>query len=221
MTPVLEPVFSTLERVGIVPVVVVDDPAISADLSDALVEGGLPVAEITFRTPGAAAALRQFAGRGDVVVGAGTVLTAKQVDIAADAGAQFIVSPGFSLEVVRRARELDLPVLPGVSSASDLHIAVAEDIDHVKLFPANHLGGPGLIASLAEPFTGMRFLPSGGVGPSNAAEYLDLECVFALGGSWMVRRDAIVAGDLELVSRLSAEAVDMVSRLRKSTVVRS
>jgi 2-dehydro-3-deoxyphosphogluconate aldolase/(4S)-4-hydroxy-2-oxoglutarate aldolase len=221
MIPVLEPVFTTLERVGIVPVVVIDDPTISADLSDALVEGGLPVAEITFRTPGAAAALRQFAERGDVVVGAGTVLTAKQVDIAADAGARFIVSPGFSLEVVRRARELDLPVLPGVSSASDLHIAVAEGIDHVKLFPANHLGGPGVIASLSEPFTGMKFLPSGGVGPSNAAEYLDLDCVFALGGSWMVRRDAIVAGNLKQIARLSAQAVDLVSRLRQSAVVGS
>ncbi|MET1033679.1 MAG: bifunctional 4-hydroxy-2-oxoglutarate aldolase/2-dehydro-3-deoxy-phosphogluconate aldolase [Arthrobacter sp.] len=214
MIPAHEAAFATLSRVGIVPVVVVDDPARSSDLADALVAGGLPIAEITFRTPGAEAALRTFADRPDMLAGAGTVLTADQVDLAAEAGARFIVSPGFSTAVVRRAQELGLPVLPGVASASDLQAAVAEGIERVKLFPANRLGGPDMIASLSEPFPGMGFLPSGGVGPGNAAAYLAQPSVFALGGSWMVRRDLVAAGDLAAVARLSAEAVALVASLR-------
>lgn len=209
-----EAVFSTLERIGIVPVVVVDDPASSADLADALVAGGLPIAEITFRTPGAEAALRTFAGRSDMLAGAGTVLTAEQVDVAADAGAQFIVSPGFSVAVVQRAAELGIPVLPGVSSATDVQAAVALGVERVKLFPANRLGGPDIISSLSEPFPDVRFLPSGGVGPANAADYLALPAVFALGGSWMVRREMIAGGQLAEISRLSAESVEMVASLR-------
>lgn len=203
-----------LAAVGIVPVVVVDDPQHSDALADALVRGGLPVAEITLRTSGAEAALRTFAARPDILAGAGTVLTAEQVDLAVDAGAKFIVSPGFSPSVVHRAQELGVPVLPGVATATDLQAATAEGIRKVKLFPANRVGGPAMIGSLSEPFPEMEFLPSGGVSPSNAAEYLAHPCVFALGGSWMVRRDLVAAGEMEQISRLSAQAVALVASLR-------
>lgn len=204
-----------IDEIGIVPVVVVDDAATSSDLAAALVDGGLPVAEITLRTEAAAAALRAFAEQPGILVGAGTVLTADQVDLAVDCGARFVVSPGFSTRVVRRARELGVPVIPGVSSATDVQSAVQEGVNRVKLFPAHQLGGPGMIRALGDPFPDIRFLPSGGVGLGNAEEYLAIPSVFALGGSWMVRRSLLQANDLHEVTRLSAEAVSLVASARR------
>lgn len=198
----------------LVPVVVLDEARDAGPLADALVGGGLPVAEVTFRTAAAADAIRAMADRGDVLVGAGTVVTAAQVDRAVAAGAQYLVSPGTSRAVVERAQEHGVPVLPGAVTASEVQAALDLGLDTVKFFPAGTSGGSKAIAALAAPFGGLRFVPTGGVGPANLEEYLALPCVAAVGGSWMVPRDRVRAGDLEGVRALVADAVALAARLR-------
>ena len=173
MTTQTPDVPATLGRARLVPVVVLDDAADAGPLADALVAGGLPVAEVTFRIPAAADAIRATADRGDLLLGAGTVLTPAQVDQAVAAAARYVVSPGPSRAI----------------------------------FPAGTSGGAPAIAALAAPFAGVRFVPTGGVGPADLADYLRIDGVVAVGGSWMVPRDRIRAGDFETVRRLTGEAV--------------
>lgn len=191
----------------IVPVVVIDDARAAPDLADALAAGGIRCAEITLRTPAGLDAIRAVAGRADFVVGAGTVLTADQVDAVTDAGAQFLVSPGLDDAVVARAAELGTPIVPGVATATEIQRALSRGIRHLKLFPANLVGGLAAVRAFAGPFPDVRFLPSGGVSADNAAEYLASTSVFAVSGSWMVPPGAVASGDLEAVQRLSAAAV--------------
>jgi 2-dehydro-3-deoxyphosphogluconate aldolase/(4S)-4-hydroxy-2-oxoglutarate aldolase len=198
----------------LVPVVVLDDADDAGPLAEALVGGGLPVAEITFRTAAAPDAIRVMAGRGDVLVGAGTVVTPEQVDQAVAAGAQYLVSPGTVRAVVERAQEHGVPVLPGAVTATEVQAALELGLDTVKFFPAGTSGGSAAIAALAAPFGGVRFVPTGGVGPANLDEYLALPCVAAVGGSWMVPRDRVRAGDLAGVRALVADAVALATRLR-------
>jgi 2-dehydro-3-deoxyphosphogluconate aldolase/(4S)-4-hydroxy-2-oxoglutarate aldolase len=198
----------------LVPVVVLDDADDAGPLAEALVGGGLPVAEITFRTAAAPDAIRVVAGRGDVLVGAGTVVTPEQVDQAVAAGAQYLVSPGTVRAVVERAQEHGVPVLPGAVTATEVQAALELGLDTVKFFPAGTSGGSAAIAALAAPFGGVRFVPTGGVGPANLDEYLALPCVAAVGGSWMVPRDRVRAGDLAGVRALVADAVALATRLR-------
>lgn len=208
---------SVLERLAagrLVPVVVLDDAADAGPLADALVAGGLPVAEVTFRTAAAADSIRVMADRGDILVGAGTVLTAAQVDQAVDAGARYIVSPGTSRAVVERAQELGVPVLPGAISATEVQAALELGLTTVKFFPAGTSGGAAAIAALAAPFGGVRFVPTGGVGVRNLGEYLALPAVAAVGGSWMVPRDLVRAGDVEGVRSLVVDAVALATSLR-------
>lgn len=189
----------------VVPVVVLDDPDRADDLGAALVAGGLPVAEATFRTPEAAAVLRRLAARGDLVVGAGTVLTAEQVDLAQDAGASFVVSPGLSADVVCRCQALDLPVIPGVSTASEIMAALALGLDTVKFFPAEACGGLPTVKALAAAFPHVRFVPTGGITAQSAPIYLAHGSVAAVGGSWMVAPDLLAAGQWdEVAARCSA-----------------
>jgi len=176
-------------------------------LADALVAGGLPVAEVTLRTAAAVDAIAVLAGRGDVLVGAGTVLTPSQVDQAVDAGATYIVSPGTSPAVVERALARGVAVLPGAVTATEIQAALALGLDTVKFFPAGTSGGAAAIRALAAPFGGVRFVPTGGVGPENLADYLAIPAVVAVGGSWMVPTAAIAAGDFATVERLTAAAV--------------
>lgn len=190
----------------VIPVVVLQDPAHAAPLAAALVQGGLPVAEITFRTAAAEESIRIMAARGDVLVGAGTVITVDQVDRAVAAGATFIVSPGTSLPVVRRCRELGVPVIPGAVTATEVMTLLDEGITTVKFFPAGTSGGPKAIAALSAPFGGVSFIPTGGVGPDNLHTYLDLPAVVAAGGSWMVPSDLVAAGDITAIASLCAEA---------------
>lgn len=178
----------------VVPVVVLDDPARADALGAALVEGGLPVAEATFRTPEAAAVLRRLAARDDLVVGAGTVLTARQVDEALDAGARFVVSPGLSADVVRRCQEAGVPVIPGVSTPSEIMQALDLGLDTVKFFPAEANGGLPTIKALAAAFPQVRFMPTGGITVETAPAYLAHPSVVAVGGSWMVAADLLAAG---------------------------
>lgn len=191
----------------VIPVVVIDDVECARPLADALVSAGLPLAEITFRTESAEDALRVLGERDVIVVGAGSIRTADQVDRAVRAGARFIVSPGLSVTVVERCRALDVPVLPGVATPTEIMHALDLGIEAVKLFPAGLLGGPAAVRDLGAPFPAMRFVPTGGVGPANVGEYLALSSVVAVGGSWMVGRDLLRAGDFEEVRRSTAAAV--------------
>lgn len=190
----------------VVPVVVLDDAAFAPDLADALAAGGIPCAEITLRTPAALDAIRAIAGRSGFAVGAGTVTTARQVDEAVDAGATYLVSPGFDDAVAERAAARGVPLVPGVATATEIQRAVAAGLDHLKVFPAAAVGGPSSLRAFAGPFPDVRFLPSGGVSAANAGEYLALPSVFAVSGSWMVPATALAARDAETVRALSSEA---------------
>lgn len=199
----------------IVPVVVIDEAGAAPDLADALAAGGIRCAEVTLRTAAGIGAIRAVAGRSDFVVGAGTVLTADQVDAAADAGAQFLVSPGLDDAVIARAAERGVPVVPGVATATEIQRALGHGIRHLKLFPANLVGGMAAVRAFTGPFPDVRFLPSGGVSVDNAAEYLASPSVFAVSGSWMVPAGAVASGDFATVRGLSAAAVAAIAASSK------
>ncbi|MCL8024489.1 bifunctional 4-hydroxy-2-oxoglutarate aldolase/2-dehydro-3-deoxy-phosphogluconate aldolase [Nocardioides bruguierae] len=188
------------------PVVVLDEPAAADDLGAALVAGGLPVAEVTLRSPRAAEVVHRLARRGDVHVGVGTVLTAAQVEAAHELGARFVVSPGLVPEVVHRCRELDLPVLPGVATAGEIAAALALGLDTVKLFPAEVVGGVPAVRAFSAVFGGLRFVPTGGITAASAPAYLAEPAVAAVGGSWMVAPDLLAAGEWDEVARRCAAA---------------
>lgn len=196
----------------LVPVVVLDDAATADGLGDALVAGGLPVAEVTFRTAAAGEAIRRLSARGDLLVGAGTVLTPAQVDEAVAAGARFVVSPGPSRAVVERCAEHGVLPLPGAVTATEVQAALELGLDTVKFFPASTSGGAAAIKALTAPFTSLGIVPTGGIGPANLAEYLAIPAVRAVGGSWMVPRDAVA--DNARLTALVAEAVALATSLR-------
>ena len=205
-------ILARIEALRIVPVVIADGAVEGLGLADALLAGGLPVAEITLRTAGALEAISAVARkRPDMLVGAGTVTSAGQVDQVVDAGAQFIVSPGLFAPVVRRAQELGVGIIPGVASASDVMHAINLGLDVVKLFPASVVGGPAAIKALSAPFPGVRFMPTGGVNASNLRDYLDIPAVIAAGGSWMVDRPLVAAEDWAEITRRSAQAVQLAA----------
>ena len=195
----------------IVPVVVLDDLETAVPVASALADGGLPVAEITFRTAAAAAAIGRIAAETDALVGAGTVVRPDQVDEAVDAGARFIVTPGLSLGVIERCRELDVPVIPGVATATEVIAAVDQGLDLLKLFPAEAAGGIALLRALRGPFPDVRFVPTGGISAANAATYLALPSVAAVGGSWMVTPELIAARDFARITHLAREAVSIAA----------
>lgn len=201
---------SALDVIGagrLLPVIVLADAAGAGALGEALLAGGLRCAEVTFRTDAAAAAIKAMAGHAELMVGAGTVLTAAQVDLAVAAGARFVVSPGFGPAVVRRCQEVGIPVFPGVATATEIQSAVDAGLSTVKFFPAEQAGGPDMIKALAAPFRGVRFIPTGGVNEANVAHYLALPSVVAVGGSWMVPARLLAAGDWAEVTRLVRQAV--------------
>jgi len=173
---------------AIVPVVALDVADHTEPLADALSAGGITCVEITFRTAAGPHAIRKLGDRPGFTVGAGTVLATEQVSIAVYAGAQFIVSPGFDAKIVRRARELDIAVLAGIATPSELQAAMCEGVTAVKLFPVHQLGGLSYIDALSAPFSAVRFFASGGIRPETARNYVDHPRVFAVGASWMVDR---------------------------------
>jgi 2-dehydro-3-deoxyphosphogluconate aldolase / (4S)-4-hydroxy-2-oxoglutarate aldolase len=207
MTDVLEAI--TVSR--LLPVVVIQDARTASPLATALKSGGLLCAEITMRTPAAEAAIRALAAEPDMVVGVGTVLNADQAARVIDAGARFIVTPGFSLEVVRHCQARSVPVFPGIATATELMAALDAGIETVKFFPAEQLGGVATMKALAEPFGTVRFIPTGGISAANLAGYLAQPAVRAVGGSWMVASSLIKAGDFDEITRLTAEAVAIAS----------
>jgi len=203
-------------EVGVVPVVVMEDADRSEALAEALCSGGLPCAEVTFRTGAAAETIsRMKAARPDMLVGAGTVLSALQVDDAKSAGAEFIVSPGFDPDVVSHCMDIGIPVIPGTMTPSEMQMAVKYGLETVKFFPAEPAGGIKMIKALASPFSMLRFMPTGGINYENASAYLNLECVIACGGSWMVKRDDIARGDFAKIRQLACDAAELVSQIRK------
>jgi len=203
---------SALSMAYLVPVVVLDDAADADALAAALVAGGLPVAEVTFRTAAAQDSIRAMSARGDILVGAGTVLTVEQVDQAVAAGASYVVSPGLSRAVVERCREHGVLALPGAVTATEIQAALELGLTTVKFFPAGTSGGAAAIAALTAPFDGVTFVPTGGIGPKNLHEYLSIPSVAAVGGSWMVPRERVKAGDFAGITALTAEAVALVVR---------
>lgn len=192
----------------LIPVVVIHDAARAEGLAQALVTGGLPVAEVTFRTAAAEASIRVMAAHSDLLVGAGTVVNPDQVDRAVDAGARFIVSPGLSGAVVERCRQQGVPVVPGCVTPTEVMAALSSGLTTLKFFPAAQFGGPAAIKALSGPFPQVSFIPTGGVTPVNLGEYLSLGCVPAVGGSWMVPASALEAGDFSGISQLCRAAVD-------------
>jgi 2-dehydro-3-deoxyphosphogluconate aldolase/(4S)-4-hydroxy-2-oxoglutarate aldolase len=198
---------AVLGELRLLPVVVLGSAAGAGPLADALLAGGLRCIEVTFRTDAAADGIRAIAERPELIVGAGTVLTPAQADRAVEAGARFVVSPGFDPAVVRHCQQLGVPVFPGVASATEIQMALSAGLSTVKFFPAEQLGGAGMIKALAAPFRSVRFIPTGGVNAGNLASYLALPAVLAVGGSWMVAPDLLAAGDWAEVTRLTAAAV--------------
>ncbi|MFO1067627.1 MAG: bifunctional 4-hydroxy-2-oxoglutarate aldolase/2-dehydro-3-deoxy-phosphogluconate aldolase [Geminicoccaceae bacterium] len=192
----------------LLPVVVVDDAAQAVPLARALLAGGLPVAEVTFRTDAAAEAIRRIADAvPEVLLGAGTVLSPAQVRAARAAGAMFLVTPGFNPAVVQAAADEGLPIVPGINNPSGVEQAMAAGLSTVKFFPAEPSGGVAFLKALTGPYAGMRFVPTGGIGPRNLRDYLALPAVLACGGSWMVEASLVRAGRFDEVARLTAEAV--------------
>ena len=191
----------------VVPVVVLNDVKDAAPLAKALVEGGLPCAEVTFRTDAAAESIRIMReAYPDMLVGAGTVLTTEQVDRAVEAGAKFIVSPGFDPEIVDYCIGKNVPVFPGCISPSEVAQAVKRGLKIVKFFPAEQSGGLAMIKAMAAPYNMLKFMPTGGINTKNLKEYLACDKILCCGGSWMVKGDMVEAGEFDKIQKLTEEA---------------
>ena len=199
----------------IVPVVVLEDAKDAKPLAKALVNGGLPCAEVTFRTKAAAESIKIMTTEyPDMLVGAGTVLTTAQVDLAVESGAKFIVSPGFDPEIVDYCLSKDIPVFPGCVTPSEVAQAVKRGLKVVKFFPAGQFGGVATIKALAAPYVGLKFMPTGGVNAKNLEEYLNCSSIIACGGSWMVKGDMIKAGEFDKIETMTKEAVTLAKSIR-------
>lgn len=197
----------TLSAYRIVPVIQLDRAENAPPLAQALIRGGLPCAEITFRTEAAAASIAAVnAAYPDMFVGAGTILTAGQADAAIQAGARFLVSPGFNPTVVEHCLQKGYPILPGVCTPSEVERALSYGLTRLKFFPAEAAGGVAMIRALSAPYGMVRFMPTGGINPGNVREYLACPAVFACGGSWMVPQDKINAGRFAEIEQLTAQA---------------
>lgn len=208
-------IFEQFRRIGIIPVVVLDDAKNAARLADILCDNGLPCAEVTFRTSASAETIRIMAEhRPEILVGAGTVLTTEEVNIALDAGAKFIVSPGLNPTFVRYCLDRKIPVAPGTQTPSDMERAIEFGLDIVKFFPAEPAGGLSMIKAVAAPYTQLYFMPTGGIHAKNVRDYLAYERIIACGGSWMVKQSMIEAGDWNSIAKLVREAADIVLEVR-------
>ncbi|MGN0354315.1 MAG: bifunctional 4-hydroxy-2-oxoglutarate aldolase/2-dehydro-3-deoxy-phosphogluconate aldolase [Muricoprocola sp.] len=203
------------QEMAVVPVVVLNDAKDALPLAEALVEGGLPCAEVTFRTDAAEESIRLMAEKyPDMLVGAGTVLTIDQVNRAVGAGAKFIVSPGFDPEIVDYCIEKEIPVFPGCITPSEVAQAVKRGLKVVKFFPAEQFGGVATIKALAAPYTMVKFMPTGGISTKNLKDYLGCDKILCCGGSWMVKGDMIKAGEFDKIKEMTKEAVALAKEIR-------
>ncbi|WZL74224.1 bifunctional 4-hydroxy-2-oxoglutarate aldolase/2-dehydro-3-deoxy-phosphogluconate aldolase [Clostridiaceae bacterium 35-E11] len=208
-----------ISLIGIVPVIKIEDIEKAVPLAKSLYKGGIPVAEITFRTAQAEEAIARISKElPDMLIGAGTVLTTEQVDKAVNAGAQFIVSPGLNPKVVEHCMRRQIPITPGCTSPSDIEKAIELGLDVVKFFPAETSGGIKMLKALAGPFGNIKFMPTGGINTSNLNDYLSFPNVIACGGSWMVPGNLIKSGDFEKVTDLAREAIENMLGFRLAHV---
>lgn len=191
----------------LIPVIALDRAEDAGPLADALISGGLPVAEVTFRTAAAEASIREMSKRTEIVVGAGTVLNVETVKRAVDAGATFIVSPGFSEKVVAYCIDHKIPVIPGCVTPTEIQMALEHGLDTVKFFPAEAVGGIKVLQAFAAPFAQVKFIPTGGITEKNLSDYLSFPPVIACGGSWMVTKELIAAGEFAKITAMTANAV--------------
>lgn len=204
-----------IAELGVVPVVVLDDVKDAKPLAKALMEGGLPCAEVTFRTQAAEESIKIMASEyPEMFVGAGTVLTTEQVDRAVAAGAKFIVSPGFGGEIVDYCLEKGIPVFPGCVTPSEVAQAVKRGLKIVKFFPAEQFGGVNTIKAMAAAYIGVKFMPTGGINAENLESYLSCDKIVACGGSWMVKSNLIRNGEFDKIRELTAEAVKLAKEIR-------
>ncbi|MCI0333189.1 MAG: bifunctional 4-hydroxy-2-oxoglutarate aldolase/2-dehydro-3-deoxy-phosphogluconate aldolase [Planctomycetes bacterium] len=204
-------VMQRIAELKLIPMVVMDKAEHAGAFGDALVKGGLPIAEITFRTLAAEASIRALAKRGDLIVGAGTVLTTEQADRAIDAGAQFIVAPGTNPAVVEHVLMRGLPMVPGVVTPSEIELAMSLGATTLKFFPAETMGGVVTLKALAGPYPDVRFIPTGGITPELVPSYLRLPMVVACGGSWMAPRDLLKAGRFDAITCLIEQAAKLLA----------
>ena len=204
----MEALVSKLHEIGIVPVIKIDDAANAVPLAKALIEGGLPCAEVTFRTAAAKDAIARISKEfPDMLVGAGTVLTTAQVDEAVEAGAKFIVAPGLNPNIVKYCQKIGIPMMPGTANPSDVEAALELGLKYLKFFPAEINGGINAINAIAAPYTDIKFMPTGGVNEKNLGDYMKSDKIIACGGSWMVSADLIENGEFDKITELCKEAV--------------
>ncbi|MDE6932328.1 MAG: bifunctional 4-hydroxy-2-oxoglutarate aldolase/2-dehydro-3-deoxy-phosphogluconate aldolase [Oscillospiraceae bacterium] len=208
--------FEKIHATGILPVIALDDAAQAVPLARALAAGGIPAAEVTFRTAAGEEAIRRIAQEvPEVLVGAGTVLTCEQADRAVNAGARFIVSPGTNAKVVYHCQELGVQPIPGVVTPTEIETAMELELDTLKFFPAEPSGGLAMIKALAAPYTQIKFIPTGGISAANVGEYLKYPKILACGGSWMVKKDLVNAGKFDEITALAVEAAAIVRSVRE------
>lgn len=210
-------VVTRVQETGVIPVVVLNDVKDALPLAKALVEGGLPCAEVTFRTAAAEESIRTMKENyPEMLLGAGTVLTTEQVDRAVNAGAEFIVSPGFDPEIVDYCISKNIPVLPGCITPSEVAQAVKRGLTRIKFFPAEQAGGLPMIKAMCAAYTNVKVMPTGGISAKNLGEYLSCDKIFACGGSWMVKGDLIKAGEFDKIKEMTKEAVELVKSIREA-----
>lgn len=210
-------VIKKISKAGVIPVIRLDDVSKAEPLANALAESGLPIAEVTFRTEGAASAIKRMRDAvPNMLVGAGTVLTCQQVNDALEAGAEFIVSPGLNPKVVKFCIDADVPIIPGAVTPTEIEAALEFNITTVKFFPAEQSGGLKYIKAVSAPYSAVTFIPTGGITIDNLTEYLSFSRVIACGGSWMVKPSLINAGDFSEIKRITRQAVDIVRIVRSN-----
>ncbi len=208
--------FDAISKLGVLPVIKIDDVKNAVPLCRAIISGGLPAAEITFRTECAADAIKLVTDEfPDMLTGAGTVLTVEQVDRAVAAGAKFIVSPGLNPTVVKHCQSIGVPVIPGVMTPGEIEKGLELGLKVLKFFPAEAAGGLKMIKALSAPYGGVKFMPTGGINEKNLADYLANPKVLACGGSFMVKSDLINEGRFDEIERMTREAVEIVKKARE------
>jgi 2-dehydro-3-deoxyphosphogluconate aldolase / (4S)-4-hydroxy-2-oxoglutarate aldolase len=207
----MNPDFTQIQALRLVPMVVIDKAEHATAFGDVLAAGGLPVAEVTFRTPAAESAVRALARRGDLLVGAGTVLTTEQADRAIDAGAKFLVAPGTNPKVVEHVLKRGLPMVPGVATPSEIELATSLGVEVLKFFPAESMGGVAALKAFAGPYPDARFMPTGGITPELLPDYLKLPSVVACGGSWLAPRELLAAGRFDAIAVLIEQAQKLLA----------
>lgn len=211
--------FDALAQYRVVPVIAIDDVESAVPMADALIEGGLPVAEITFRTAAAQAVMEKLKKeRPQLILGAGTVLSVENLRLAKQCGAQFGVAPGLNPEVIKEAKTLDLPFIPGISTPSDIECALGLGVDVLKFFPAEASGGVTMIKALSGPYAhkGVQFMPTGGVTPENLETYLSQPTVMMVGGTWIAKKATIAGGKWDEIQENCRQVCNLVAQIKKN-----